>query len=64
MNCLKYVIEGKIERMEVMRIRGRRRNLLLDDLKERKGYCKLKEEALYHSLGRIRCRKTEKRMNV
>jgi hypothetical protein len=26
--------------------RGRRRKQLLDDLKEKRGYCKLKEEAL------------------
>jgi hypothetical protein len=30
---------------------GRRRKHLLDDLKERRGYRKLKEEALDHSLG-------------
>ena len=38
-NCLlKHVIEGKIEgRIEVMGRRGRRRKLLLDNLKERRG---------------------------
>ena len=37
-NCLpKHVIEGKIEgRMEVTLRRGRRRNKLLDDLKEKR----------------------------
>ena len=44
-NCLlKHVIEGKIEgRMEVTGRRGRRSKQLLDDLKENRGYCKLKE---------------------
>ena len=32
--------------MEVTRRRGRRRKKLLDDLKERRGYCHLKEETL------------------
>jgi hypothetical protein len=47
-NCLlKHVIEGKIEgRIEVMGRRGRRRKQLLDDLKEKRGYWKFKEEAL------------------
>jgi hypothetical protein len=47
-NCLlKQVIEGKIkEEMEVTRRRGRRRKKLLDDLKDRRGYSHLKEEAL------------------
>ena len=47
-NCLlKQVIEGKIKgEMEVVRIRGRRRKKLLDDLKDRRGYSHLKEEAL------------------
>ena len=33
--------------------RGRRRNQLLDDLNETRGYCKLKEEALDRTLWRI-----------
>ena len=33
---------------------GRRRKLLLDDLKEKRGYCKLKEEALDRNLCRTR----------
>ena len=47
-NCLlKQDIEGKIEgKMEVKRRRGRRRKKLLDDLKNRRGYSHLKEEAL------------------
>ena len=47
-NCLlKQVIEGKIKgEMEVTRSRGRRRKKQLDDLKDRRGYCHLKEEAL------------------
>ena len=47
-NCLlKQVIERKIKReMEVARRRGRRRKKLLDDLKNRRGYSDLKEEAL------------------
>ena len=47
-NCLlKRVFGGKIKgRIEVMERRGRRRKQLLDDLKEARGSCKLKEEAL------------------
>jgi len=47
-NCLlQHVIEGEIKgRIEVTGRRGRRRGKLLDDLKERRGYCHLKEEAL------------------
>jgi hypothetical protein len=47
-NCLlKEVIEGKIKgRIEVTRRRGRRRNKLLDDLGNRRGYSHLKDEAL------------------
>jgi hypothetical protein len=47
-NCfLKQVIEGKIKgRIEVTRRRGRRRKKLLDDLRDRRGYFYLKEEAL------------------
>ena len=56
-NCLlKQVIEGKIKgEMEVARRRGRRRRKkLLDDLKERRGYSHLKEEALDRTKGRAR----------
>ena len=47
-NCiLKQVIEGKIKgEMEVARRRGRRSKKLLDDLKDRRGYSNLKEEAI------------------
>jgi len=34
--------------------RGRRRRKLLDDLKERRGYSHLKEEALYRTMWRDR----------
>ena len=47
-NCLlKQVIEGKIKgEMEVTRRRGRRLKKLLDDLKDKRRYSHLKEEAL------------------
>ena len=47
-NCLlKHVIEGKVEgRIKVTGKRRRRRKQILDDLKEKRGYWKLKEEAL------------------
>ena len=55
-NCLlKQVIEGKIKgEMEVTRRRGRRRRKLLDDLKDRRGYCHLKEETLDRTIWRNR----------
>jgi len=55
-NCLLIqVIEGKVtEEMEVARIRGRIRKKLLDDLKDRRGYSQLKEEALDRTLWRHR----------
>ena len=55
-NChLKQVIEGKIKgEMEVARRRGRRRKKLLDDLKDRRGYSQLKEEALDRTMWRHR----------
>ena len=40
---LKHVIEGK---MEMTVRRGRRSKQLLDDLKETRGYCKLKDKVL------------------
>ena len=54
-NCLlKQVIEGKIEgQIEVTR-QGRRRKKLLDDLKDRRGYCELKEEAQDRNMWRNR----------
>ena len=44
---LQRVVEGKIKRgIEVTGQRGRRRGMLMDERKERRGYCHLKEEAL------------------
>jgi hypothetical protein len=49
------VSEGKLEgRIEVMGRRGRRRKQLLDDLKEKRRYCELKEEALDRTVWRNR----------
>ena len=55
-NCfLQQVIEGKIkEGIEVTEKRGRRRRKLLDDLKGRRGYCHLKEEALDRTMWKAR----------
>ena len=55
-NCLlQRVIEGKIKGgIEVTGRRGRKRRKLLDDLKERRGYSHLKEEALDRSMWRAR----------
>jgi hypothetical protein len=52
---LRQVIEGKIKGgIEVTVRRGRRRRKLLDDLKERRGYSRLKEEALDRTMWRAR----------
>jgi hypothetical protein len=52
---LKHVIEGKLERtIQVTGRRGRRRKQLLDDLKGKRRYCKLKEEALDRTVWRTR----------
>jgi len=53
-NCLlKRVIKGKIKGgIEVTGRRGRRRRKLLDDIKERRGYPHLKEEALDRTMWR------------
>jgi hypothetical protein len=53
-NCLlQQVIEGKIKgEIEVTGRRERRRRKLLDDLKERRGYSNLKEEALDRTMRR------------
>ena len=52
---IEYVIEGKIKgEMEVTRRRGRRRKKLLDDLKDRRGYSHLMEEALDRTMWRNR----------
>ena len=73
-NCLlQRVIEGKIKGgIEVTGRRGRRRRKLLDDLKERRGYSDLKEEALDRAVWRAHfgrgfgpvVRQTIKWMNV
>ena len=53
-NCLlQRVTEGKIQGgIEVTGRQGRRRSKLLDDLKERRGYSHLKEEALDRAMWR------------
>ena len=53
-NCLlQRVIEGKMQGgIEVTGRQGRRRRKLLDDLKERRGYSHLKEEALDRTMWR------------
>jgi hypothetical protein len=63
------VIEGKLEgRIEMTGRQVRRRKQLLDYLKEKRRYWKLKEEALDRTLWRTRwkrlrtCRKTDYRM--
>jgi hypothetical protein len=49
------VIEGKLEgRIDMTGRRGRRRKQLLDDLKEKRRYWKLKEEALDRTVWRTR----------
>ena len=62
-NCLlNHVTEWEI-RLEVTGRRGRRRKQLQDDLKEKRGYWKLKQEALDRTLWLRICRKTDNRMN-
>ena len=52
---LQQVIEGKIKgEIEVKRRRGRRGKKLLDDIKDSRGYCQLKEEALDRTMWRNR----------
>ena len=55
-NCLlKQAIERKIKvGIEVTGRRGRRRRKLLDDIKGRRGYSHLKEEALDRTMWRVR----------
>jgi len=55
-NCLlEHDIEGKIEvRMEVTGKRGRRGKQLLNDFKEKRGYCIMKEEILHRTVWRTR----------
>jgi len=53
---LKHIIERKIEEtVELKGRRGRRHNEELSDLKEMRGYCKLKEETLDGTLWRTLC---------
>jgi hypothetical protein len=54
MNCLlKHFLKRKIEeRIEVTGRRGRRPKVVLENLKEKRGYWKLQEEALDRSLWR------------
>jgi len=70
-NCLlQRVIEKRV--LEVTGKRGRRRRKLLDDLKERRGYSHLKEEALDRTILTARfgrgfgsvVRQTSKWMNI
>ena len=50
---LQHVIEGKIKgQIEVTRRQGRRRKKLPDDLKDRRSYCQMKEEALDRTVWR------------
>jgi hypothetical protein len=50
---LRQVIEGEIKGgTEVTGRRGRRGRELLDDLKERRGYSHMREEALYRTMWR------------
>jgi hypothetical protein len=52
---LKQVIEEKLKgQIEVTGRQGRRHKNLLDDLKDRRGYCELKEEALDRTMWRNR----------
>ena len=55
-NCLlQRVTEGKVQgEIEVTGRQGRRRRKLLDDLKERREYSHLKEEALDRTMWRAR----------
>jgi hypothetical protein len=55
-NCLlQRVIKGKIKGgIKVTGRRGRRRRKLLDELRERRGYSHLKEEALDRTMWRAR----------
>jgi len=43
------------EKIEVTGRRGRRRTQILDVLKDRRGYCKLRAETIDRSLRRSRC---------
>ena len=52
---LKQVIKGKIKgEIKMTRSQGRRRKKLPDDLKDRTGYCHLKEETVDRNTWRVR----------
>ena len=52
-SLLKHGIEGKIKgKVEAMEKQGRRRKQILYEFKQKRGYWKLKEEALCHVLWR------------
>jgi hypothetical protein len=55
-SCGSQYVEGSFweEKIEVTRRQGRRRKELLDDLKDRRGYCHLKEEAVDRNMWRDR----------
>jgi len=57
-NCLlKHVTEGKVEgKKKVTGRRGKRCKQLLEELKEKRKYCKPKQEAIDRSLWRTRFR--------
>jgi len=58
-HLLKHSVEGKIEgQKKVTGRRGRRRSQLLDDLEERRGHWKLKEEALDAFCGEVALEET------
>ena len=51
----KHVIQGKIRgKIDLTGRQGRRRVQLLDNFKEKRRYCKFKDEALDHPVQRIR----------
>ena len=53
--CVHELISGYVKgQIEVTRRLGRRRKKLLDDPKDRRGYCQLKEEALDTTMWRDR----------
>jgi hypothetical protein len=60
-NCLLKHIEGKVEGGLMTGTQGRRRKQLQDDLKEKRGYGKLKEEAVDRTVWRTRFEKGYRR---
>jgi hypothetical protein len=49
---LSLFLDSLFPKTEIPRRRGRRSKKLLDDLKDRRGYCQLKEEALDRTVWR------------